>query len=1244
MPTVTYNTRFFFRFESQAGREFRIDIKKRGYSGQAVQRPLGQTPVLKMEDGDSGIHGTSFEIYAECRTDSEFAELYTSDAKEFQVVLSEISGGSSTVIWTGFVTPELYAEPEVAPPYDVQIVATDGLGELKLYDFSGGGRRSLFEHISGILAHTGLSCGAADIVLINSLRPTTPAVSAAGLLQNITVDLDYLAEQGTDCYEVLSAILSSLHMRLTRHLDKWLLYRDSDIEIDGGVITGVTVSGAAASLSVLQYGSMRTHRCYPVGRMETDIEPAKNSVTVAYPFRPRESMLENPNLPDGTGWSTRTEGSGDSVSWITLAGGERRPWLASSILGSAAVYQDLTVQKYDGPLTLRLLTMEYLSEAMTFGAKYRVTFRIRLSNSSATYYLRGKGDSYEWDTSPRDNSFECSKLIGFRRSTEIPISAFEETTIQIPGLPVAGTLRVEIASEQKISISVTSTFALGGVFLTQDFVPGYKDIISIDNDARGSASGIEVAFGDTPVATNASLNFRNILMALGSLTSAWETSNFAGEYLSVIAMDYALGVALPRLKTRGTLNVPNLSRPTIAVTNPSGIAMLVLSSSWRIKTDDMDVELISVPAAVMEITSEVVKEMTPEEAAGGSGASYTDGSSRSGGSPTGTQYFRPVENETTGETEGIVSDQDLYIIQTPEQEGQEEVLKNIADILRHLSLQVVDEGLETERTVLVSDITFASQHNIIAGGIGGGEDPGGGGSLATLADVALGTLAAGDILHYNATTSHWVNVQPTLALLTDVALGTPTDGQAIIWDAILGKWRPGTVASTGGIASVGLTMPEGFSVTGSPLTSDGTLAVTYSHGYSLPATVDVNKGVTAYGWGNHASAGYMLASDFTAANIVSTLNRTAVNRALSDAHGDTIASQTWVGQQGFLTSVAFGDLTSHPTTLSGYGITDAYISGGTITIGNNSLTPITSLAFGDLTSHPTTLAGYGITDAKISRGTITLGSNTITPLTSVSVSSAGAEIGTSLTVIGTVEGVEIKAKIASYLLSADFTAANIVSALGNTAVNRAIADGSGNSFGTSYLRKDTDDTMAAHLTVGTSGSRKTLTLYGSTSAALTIYGSSYYTDIYRNSSGLQLSSNIVVDGNITATGNIIAGSASDRRLKRDIKAMDINAASGVLEALRPVQFTWNEKARELGGFSGDSRGFLADEYNDIIPNATRKIWGEYDAIDYIQTIPYLVAGWQAQNLRIRILEGEIRGLKGDNEMMRRRLREHNVLL
>ena len=93
-------------------------------------------------------------------------------------------------------------------------------------------------------------------------------------------------------------------------------------------------------------------------------------------------------------------------------------------------------------------------------------------------------------------------------------------------------------------------------------------------------------------------------------------------------------------------------------------------------------------------------------------------------------------------------------------------------------------------------------------------------------------------------------------------------------------------------------------------------------------------------------------------------------------------------------SYTFGELTSHPTTLSGYGITDAKIQNGVITLGSNTITPLTSVAFADLTSHPTTLSDYGITDAKISNGTITLGSNTITPLVSSDISTLTLSSGT----------------------------------------------------------------------------------------------------------------------------------------------------------------------------------------------------------------------------------------------------------
>ena len=59
-----------------------------------------------------------------------------------------------------------------------------------------------------------------------------------------------------------------------------------------------------------------------------------------------------------------------------------------------------------------------------------------------------------------------------------------------------------------------------------------------------------------------------------------------------------------------------------------------------------------------------------------------------------------------------------------------------------------------------------------------------------------------------------------------------------------------------------------------------------------------------------------------------------------------------------------------------------YISGKLPAWSKASTKP--SYNFSEIGSTPTTLSGYGITDAKIANGTITLGSNTITPLTSSS--------------------------------------------------------------------------------------------------------------------------------------------------------------------------------------------------------------------------------------------------------------------
>ena len=66
--------------------------------------------------------------------------------------------------------------------------------------------------------------------------------------------------------------------------------------------------------------------------------------------------------------------------------------------------------------------------------------------------------------------------------------------------------------------------------------------------------------------------------------------------------------------------------------------------------------------------------------------------------------------------------------------------------------------------------------------------------------------------------------------------------------------------TTGTVTSVDMSVPTGLSVSGNPITSSGTLAVTFSAGYSIPTTASQTNWNTAYGWGNHASAGYLTSS------------------------------------------------------------------------------------------------------------------------------------------------------------------------------------------------------------------------------------------------------------------------------------------------------------------------------------------------------------------------------------------------
>ena len=136
------------------------------------------------------------------------------------------------------------------------------------------------------------------------------------------------------------------------------------------------------------------------------------------------------------------------------------------------------------------------------------------------------------------------------------------------------------------------------------------------------------------------------------------------------------------------------------------------------------------------------------------------------------------------------------------------------------------------------------------------------------------------------------------------------------------------------------------------------------------------------------------AANWTAANTVLALGEPGVETdTLKLKVGDGITAWTSLA---YSISYNFNDLNSKPTTLAGYGITDALTltnlsvgaegtaaGDGAIaydnTTGTFTYTPpdtstfLTSVAYADLTTTPTTLSGYGITDAVASSAISTFG-------------------------------------------------------------------------------------------------------------------------------------------------------------------------------------------------------------------------------------------------------------------------------
>lgn len=135
-----------------------------------------------------------------------------------------------------------------------------------------------------------------------------------------------------------------------------------------------------------------------------------------------------------------------------------------------------------------------------------------------------------------------------------------------------------------------------------------------------------------------------------------------------------------------------------------------------------------------------------------------------------------------------------------------------------------------------------------------------------------------------------------LSGLVDVQLTNPTNGQALIYNSTLGKWVNGNVQSGGGTVT---SITAGTGLSGGTITGSGTIAISSTY------QSYISHGETAYGWGNHADAGYATQQWVTNKNYLTGITSSMVTSALGFT---PLSDQTTFWGQSVSNGVVVGNI------------------------------------------------------------------------------------------------------------------------------------------------------------------------------------------------------------------------------------------------------------------------------------------------------------------------------------------------
>ena len=597
-----YYTKYDLSFKSIHGVPVSVRILVDGYTDPVIERRLGAPPIMKTQK-NGRIISTTVEFQAECQVFGEFAEMYTSDPRHFQVEVGrgDDGEGETWLIWRGYVTPEIYSEPYIAPPYDVRICANDGLGELKLYDWEAVGKKSIRETLLTLLEAT----GAEYATLSAACSIKTSSGTPPEFFDDVYIDLDYLA--GKSYYDVLQVVLESIDADIMQYDGHWLIIRETD-----ATPTVIFPSTAADSLEVVRFSGLSSYtgalynvvktigkkgvaNLWPIGYMTRSVQPAKKKITVTAPWH-FQNAFDDPDMLTNDTWSeSGTASAGDGYS------------LGNMLVGASMgqVSQTFTLKRLTKNIKVTVKALAQWTSRSYLDGKTRgvgVWARYQVTRTSEIKYYSAYGNSEDWESSYHEPDVQKVDIKAF--GSEPRRNYCKELTFDIPTPGVNEEVFLEIA------IIGYGVIAVGASAILEDN-EGYKDILLLDNGARGDADEVEITGGRMTADNIVAERFYEGVLVDQYGAAEYEfkdANNFtAKDFMSLNARNRALSVGLPRIVITGKFDMPADGGRTFPLLLKDGSTILLVKNiSWDLYNEEMQIEAVSLPATSITIDSETI--------------------------------------------------------------------------------------------------------------------------------------------------------------------------------------------------------------------------------------------------------------------------------------------------------------------------------------------------------------------------------------------------------------------------------------------------------------------------------------------------------------------------------------------------------------------------------------------------------------------------------------------------------------